>query len=174
MNSDTDALMDEPIRLPDEVYEERLIDGNTVFVSSREQQYQRDLERVLTQSLVENMHYVDDENALIIALQSSNEEYEKEMEKYVEEYIQIDRERRAQRFVNAKIQLTRLSHFDKQNETHYTKLLQCIHNYEEGCIECASYSDEIEYMHVLGLIKTMRLSKDERNDLCGFMCVLSN
>ena len=164
--SDNDEA--EYIRPPDEVRCDTLIMCDR-YIPTPEVQYQRELELALTKSLVEDMHYVDNEDEMLRTMETSKAEYEAEMNKYIDEIFQNEKTKRQQRFVNAKIQLRRLSQFDKGNQTHYTHLLELIHNYEEGYIEYAEYHDEMEYIYVNGLIKTMRLTKEERNDLCRFM-----
>jgi hypothetical protein len=162
---------EEYIRPPDTVVRETLVDNTVWTVPSPDIQYQRELELALTKSLAEE-HFVTDETTeaeLARVLQSSKEEYDAEIQKYVEEIFQQEQEKRRQRFPVAKTQLTRLARMDKANEKHYTILLEIIQKYEEGYTEYGVVDDEMEYMEMMRIIKTMRLNKMEQMELCGFL-----
>lgn len=171
LSEDDDSI---PIRAPDNVFRDRLLDNDYHFNNKNptELQYQRELELALTQSLAESMSFTDNETTeqeLLQILQISKEEYENEMNEYVNIVLEIEKKKRQQMFDKVKLQLQRLSIVDKQYYQQYQWLLEQIHNYENCAIEYCAVEDEMEYVKIIGLVKTMKLSNDDRTMLCNFI-----
>lgn len=131
------------IRDPDPVKIEKLIDDNTIWSYDQT----NELDSVLEMS--KNNYLEEEQKEMELLCNKIKEEHHKEKQN---------------KFNNIKIQLNKIILFDRPNLDYYELVLSIIEMYELGVIP--EYKINLnEYTHIFKLLKTIRLPKDELENL---------
>jgi len=147
---------DDDVRAPDPVIRERLVDEYN-FENYNYNYNHLDLESDL-------------ESDLDRILKESLEEFELEEEKKVQQMIALERSKIAEKYTNIKRKLLKIRGFDKQDDGVYDTIISIIELYEDNFVD-AYELDETSYNRVFGLLKTIRLTKEDQ-DLLEALIVL--
>lgn len=137
------------IRPPDTVKKEKLIDNNFVFHENNNplfNDYDYNLEQILEIS----------KNEFDLVQQ-------KEEEKIIE-LINHQKKEKLGKFDNIKVQLNKIILFDSLNISIYENILSIIEIYEQNLINEYNVNRE-EYLKIFNLLKTIRLPKNEVENL---------
>lgn len=131
------------IRDPDPVKIEKLIDDNTIWSYDQT----NELDSVLEMS--KNNYLEEEQKEMELLCNKIKEEHHKEKQN---------------KFNNIKIQLNKIILFDRPNLDYYELVLSIIEMYELGVIP--EYKINLnEYTYIFKLLKTIRLPKDELENL---------
>lgn len=137
------------VRPPDNVIREQLISARN-------------------QSIVPQNMYASDTDIEAI-MEASRREYEDEIEKQFLEIYEAEKRLREKRFVNIRKVIERVMCFDKANIREYEALLNSFQLYEEGYIEYFEVNDELLYGRIISLLKTLRITPGEYEDLKDYV-----
>jgi hypothetical protein len=158
--------VDEYIRPPDLVVREQLIP--TVRTS-----YDSELAQVsyhTTNNDEQRDLYALSESDIEAVLETSIREYNAEMDKYCLEIYEAEKKLRENRFMNVRRVIERIMRFDKTNIREYEELLNAFTLYEDGYTEHYVVKDEVMYTRIMFLLKSLRITPGEYDDLKSFIC----
>lgn len=144
---------DDNIRPPDKVKQDRLIDNN--FDDNNINYYEN--------PMFDNKYY-DIDTALKISKNEFDSIQEQEEIKAIELIYKKIKEERQNKFDNVKIQLNKIIVFDRNNLNCYELVLSIIEMYELGLINEYKTNNN-QYTNIFTLLKTIRLPKDEFENL---------
>jgi len=168
MNSNSvDLTADEDyVRPPDRVVREQLIQPGFKpgFKPLREPSEPEDpeLAAIMAASLQQYEDEMYREFEMAAAMEESRRQYD--------EMCEAEKQVRKARFMNTRRAIERVMGFDKENKPVYQVLLDGITLYEEDeYTECCV--DEPTYARIMLLLKTLRISPGEYEDLKSFVCV---
>lgn len=163
LTNDYDNDYDYDIRPPDEVRRERLISWD----------YEHTLRDTITETMPLHREYEthkelnDDE--LEKVLMESMMNYDNEMEKFCKEIYEAEQKVRQGRFANVRRVIERICRIDKANTREYNMLLDAFTMYENGYFEHYVVQDEMLYTRIMYILKSLRITKGEYDDLVRFI-----
>lgn len=163
---------DEYVRPPDHVVREQLIsfpieqynNGGSVF-------HQPSFDAIVPDT-DDNMRElrITSESEMEAVLETSRREYNDEMEKYCMEVYEAEKKLRENRFMNVRRVIERIMRIDKSNIREYEMLLNAFTLYEDGYTEHYIVEDETMYTRIMFLLKSLRITPGEYEDLKSFIC----
>lgn len=140
---------DDNIRTPDPVKTDRLIDG---YIDN------------FTNIITDNNSNYELDTILELSKNEFNNAQEKEEQKAIDLICNQTKEERQNKFNNVKIQLQKILLFDKSNLYYYELILSTIEMFENGFIEKYKIN-EVEHTNIFKLMKTIRVPRDELDNL---------
>jgi hypothetical protein len=109
------------------------------------------------------------EDELEKVLFESKMDYDNAMEKYCKEIYEAEQKVRQARFMNVRRVIERICRIDKANAREYNMLLDAFTMYENGYFEQFIVRDEILYTRIMFILKSLRITKGEYDDLVRFI-----
>lgn len=158
--------VDDYVRPPDHVVREQLIP--TVRTS-----YDAELNQVSYHAVNDDETrdlYALSESEIEAVLETSRREYNDEMDKYCMEVYEAEKKLRENRFMNVRRVIERVMRFDNANIREYEELLNAFTLYEDGYTEHYVVKDDVMYARIMFLLKSLRITPGEYDDLKSFIC----
>ena len=149
---------------------------NYVDLTKDKEDYVRPPDNIVREQLIptrnqpnatQNMYASDADISAI--MEASRQEYNDAMEKQFLEIYEAEKKLREKRFANIRKVIERVMCFDKANVREYAALLNSFKLYEDGYVEHFEVNDELLYDRIISLLKTLRITPEEKEDLKGYV-----